>query len=171
MKPVDSDGYQFIFSDAIAAFKFDSKDKNDSDYHGAPMKAVDVIAEFANAYVFIEIKNFENVERYDENTAINPAGRRMKNRALNSLKEELKYKYRDSFLYRYAESKTDKPTHYICILNLSPSLLYGLEKLLSKELPVGLAGSRWKVSLADSCIVINESMFNSEFPKWSIRRL
>lgn len=171
MKTVDSDGYQFAFSDALTAFKFDSKKKSDPNYHCAPMKAVDVIAEFAKAYVFIEIKNFKNVARYDESTATSSAGRKIKNKALNSLKEDLKYKYRDSFLYRYAESKADKPIHYICILNLSPSLLYGLEKILSKELPVGLVDPRWQTSLAESCIMVNESMFNSMFPKWSMSPL
>lgn len=171
MKTVDSDGYQFTFSDSLTAFKFDSIDKNDPNYHGAPMKAVDVIAEFENDYVFIEIKNFHDIAQYDESTAISSAEGREKRTAFNDLKAILKYKYRDSFLYRFAESKVDKPIHYICILNLSPSLLYGLTKVLSKELPVGFASNRWVNPLATSCVVVNESMFNSRFPKWNMSPL
>lgn len=156
MIQIACEGYQFGFVDAISAFKFDSTDINDPFFHGAPMKAVDMIVEFKNEYVFIEIKDFHDIALYDERNA------------LNHLKEVLKYKFRDSVLYRFAEAKTDKPIHYICLLNLKPSSLYGISKILSKELPVGIAAARWKKPLAKSCIVINESMFRTRFTKWSL---
>lgn len=95
-----------------------------------------------------------------------PEDTQAKKDALKYLKETLKYKFRDSLLYRYAESEPEKLVHYICILNLTPSTLYVLEKTLSKELPIGIPCSRWKKPLAKSCIVINKPMFNSQFPKW-----
>ncbi|MCB5228743.1 MAG: hypothetical protein LHW44_01550 [Candidatus Cloacimonetes bacterium] len=168
MKSVSCDGYDFDFPKALNAFKFDSTDKNDQYYHGAPMKAVDIIVEFENEYVFIEIKNFHNRSRYEDETALEPFDIQDNKGALNLLKESLKYKYRDSLLYRFAESKVDNPIHYICLLNLKPSTLYGLAKVLRKELPVGISCARWKKPLAESCVVLNEAMFQSQFPKWRI---
>ena len=44
------------FTDALDVFVFDEKDKKKPTYHGQPMKAVDMIAEFPEAYVFVEMK-------------------------------------------------------------------------------------------------------------------
>ena len=56
---VETDGYQIDFTDAIDAFKFDETDKTKPAYHGVTaLKAVDVIAEFTDMYVFVEIKEY-----------------------------------------------------------------------------------------------------------------
>ena len=41
-----ADGFAFDFTDALDVFIFDEKDKTRPTYHGLPMKAVDLIAEF-----------------------------------------------------------------------------------------------------------------------------
>lgn len=171
MKQVECDGYRFKFPGALAAFKFDSTEPDDPYYHGVPMKAVDVVAEFENAYVFIEIKNFHNIDKYDEGTAESKEDLQDIRGAYNTLKSVLKYKCRDSLLFRVAENKAYKPVHYICLMNLNPSTLHGLAKVLSKELPVGYASTRWKRPLVVSYSIINEFLFKRLFPHWSLEQI
>ena len=54
--PIDADGFSFHFTDAIHAFVFDEKDKTKPTFHGVPMKGVDIVAEFDQAYVYVELK-------------------------------------------------------------------------------------------------------------------
>ncbi|MBV5342157.1 hypothetical protein JZU68_00565, partial [bacterium] len=84
------------------------------------------------------------------------------------LKNYLKYKYRDSYLFRYAEQKVDKPIHYICLLTFDNAMNTAVRKTLSKELPVGLASKRWKQQLVKSYQVVNVAKWNENFPKWPV---
>ena len=86
------DGFDFDFMDAIDAFVFDEKDKNLPTYHGLShaMKAVDIIVELENDYLFIEVKDFYSPDDYKNGDCF------------NHLRNVLKYKYRDTFLYRWA---------------------------------------------------------------------
>ena len=86
------------------------------------------------------------------------------------LKSYLKYKYRDSYLFRHAEDKVDKPIHYICLLTFENALNTALHKALRLELPVGRASSRWKRELVRSCQVVNLEKWNKHFPKWPVCR-
>ena len=164
---VDSDGYRFDFTDALDAFKFDEKEKANPNFHGAPMKAVDVIAEFADSYLFVEIKEYNSQDDFD------PGSENDKDKRDNfsRLKGYLKYKYRDTYLYRYAEEKTDKQVHYVCLLNFDDALNTVMRKNLVKELPVGFASRRWVRSLAQSCQVLNLAAWNRNFPKWPAHKL
>ena len=110
------DGFDFDFMDAIDAFVFDEKDKNLPTYHGLShaMKAVDIIVELENDYLFIEVKDFYSPDDYE------------KGDCFNHLRNVLKYKYRDTFLYRWAERKIDKPVRYICLLALENALSVAL---------------------------------------------
>lgn len=168
MISVPCDGYTFNFEDAIDAFKFDQNDPGQPHYHGVPMKAVDIIAEFDNAYVFIELKELNELSEYDIATATNEEEAKQKNAAFKWLKNYLKYKYRDSYLYRYAEDKVDKPVHYICLLNFDNSLCSKMKKFLAKELPVGHKSRRWNHIIASSCQVMNMQRWETEYPKWKI---
>ena len=47
MKIVEADGFEFRFEDALDAFVFDETDSTKPTFHGAPMKGVDIVAEFA----------------------------------------------------------------------------------------------------------------------------
>ena len=55
MKIVEADGFEFRFEDALDAFVFDETDSTKPTFHGAPMKGVDIVAEFAEAYVYVEL--------------------------------------------------------------------------------------------------------------------
>lgn len=136
MKTVKTGNLTFRFEDALDAFVFDEKDATKSTFHGAPMKAVDVIAEFSNFYVYIEIKDYDDPSSYDIRRALKDE-KIKKTKRLNWLKDYLKYKFRDSYLYRHAEQKVDKPVHYVCLNNFDSGLNYLIQKSLRFELPVG----------------------------------
>jgi hypothetical protein len=168
---VETDGYRFDFQDAIDAFKFDETDNTKSTFHGAPMKAVDVIAMLPDAYLFIEIKDYDSPEEFDELSGADEIDRKAKRDNFKWLKNYLKYKYRDSYLYRHAEGKADKPIHYLCLINFDNALNLALRKSLKRELPVGKASRRWVHELSKSCQVLNLDAWNRNFPKWPVQKL
>jgi hypothetical protein len=129
---VETDGYRFDFTDAITAFKFDDADSASPTFHGAPMKAVDVIAELPDAYLFVEVKEYHKPEEFDSD--FGEASGNYDN--FKWLKRYLKYKCRDSYLYRYAENKTDKPVHFLCLLNFDDALNTAMKKGLRTDIPV-----------------------------------
>lgn len=168
------EGFEFSFTDAISAFKFDEHDdKSAPNYHGAPMKAVDVIAEFEEAYVFVEIKDYSDQDPDSYNPRLTGTEEEAKERRarLKWLKNYLKYKYRDSFLFRHAEAKVDKPIHYICLMTFENGLNNFLAKQLRPELPIGRANRRWTNNLAQSCHVMNVATWNRNYPKWPLKKV
>jgi hypothetical protein len=167
---VDADGFSFNFTDALDAFVFDEKDKSKPTYHGQPMKAVDIIVELPDAYIFVEMKDFNDPFLYEmEDMTTDQEGDEKQTR-FKWLKNYLKYKYRDSYLFRHAEQKVDKPIHYICLLTFDNALNTVMRKALVKELPVGLASKRWKQGIVTSCQVVNVANWNANFPKWPVSR-
>lgn len=165
---VQADGFSFDFTDALTAFVFDEKDKSKTTFHGAPMKAVDIIAEFDDAYVFIEMKEYISGDEFNSEIHDEEEKRQECQKRFRWLTRYLKYKFRDSYLYRHAEDKVDKPIHYICLLNFENALNSTIQKQLLKTLPVGLASRRWEKALAASCHVVNLEKWNSRFPKWPL---
>jgi len=166
MKLNNVDGFSFNFTDAIDAFVFDEKEKSKSTYHGVAMKAVDIVVVLKTAYLFIEIKNFDDASAFDTRSFEDDEARKQKRDHFKWLKNYLKYKFRDSYLYRHAEQKADKPIHYLCLLNLDNAMNTVMWKALKRELPVGLASTRWHRKLAESCQVVNLEKWNHNFPKW-----
>lgn len=165
MKVVEADGFNFCFTDAIEAFIFDGKD------HGAPMKRVDIIAEFESAYIYVEIKDYEDYSLQDTSSNLKEDDNSCQQKHFKWLKEYLKYKFRDSHLYRYAERKVDKPVYYICLICRENPLNSRLQKSLKQELPVGKASPRWVDPLAKACHVVNLEEWNKNFPNWPVTRL
>jgi hypothetical protein len=166
---VCADGFSFDFTDALNAFIFDEKDKTKPTYHGQPMKAVDIIAEFSDAYVFVEMKDFDDPKKYNMGEYGTEKELRCKRDHFNWLKNSLKYKLRDTVLFRMAEQKNDKPIHYICLLTLDNALNSVMRKSLEKELPVGMSSRRWKQEIVNSCQVVNVKKWNTNFPKWPLQ--
>jgi hypothetical protein len=170
---IEADGFSFNFTDAIDAFVFDEKDKNNSHYHGLSqaMKAVDIIVELDNQYLFIEVKDFHAPDDYDFQNAVADEQKKERRNHFNHLREVLKHKYRDTWLYRWAENKTNKPIRYLCLLTLDNAQISVLNKELRKQLPVGKAGPRWNSELARSCVVVNIDRWNNHFPNWQVTRV
>lgn len=154
------DGFDFKFEDAIDVFVFDEKDKNLPNYHGLShaMKAVDLVVELENDYLFIEVKDFHKPENYSNGNNF------------NHLREVLKQKYRDTFLYRWAENKINKPIRYLCLLTLDNALISRMNKEIKKQLPVGRPVPRWEKAIAQSSVVVNIDRWNRNFPKWPVNR-
>jgi len=122
---IEVDGFEFDFQDATDAFVFDEKDRSSSTYHGLShaMKAVDLIVELENDYLFVEVKDFHAPDEYYDGNCF------------NHLREVLKQKYRDSFLYRWAEKKMDKPIRYLCLLTLDNALVSRMNKEIRLHIP------------------------------------
>jgi hypothetical protein len=172
MKIVQADGFEFCFTDALDAFVFDETDRSKPTFHGAPMKGVDIVAEFAEAYVYVEMKDYDNPSIYDVTfLELSDEERRSRRDGFKWLKNYLKYKFRDSYLYRHAEGKVEKPIYYICLTNFDNALNSHMGKALKQELPVGRVSRRWVQSLAESCQVVNVAKWNENFPRWPLKRL
>lgn len=159
---IDADGYHFDFYDAISAYIFDEKSPTSPNFHGGFMKAVDIIAEFKDKIFFIEMKDYRDKEdQFVESEMMSEEEKKQKKDALKWLKNYLKYKFRDTYLYRYAEAGTPKKDiHYICLLSLSSGVLRTVKEQLNKELPIGKKGKRWNRSLATTCQVIDVDGWN-----------
>ncbi len=168
---IKADGFSFDFTDAIHVFVFDEKDKSKETYHGLPMKAVDIVAEFNEAYIFVEMKDFNDPAMHETQASDTDEIIKGKGDHFKWLKDYLKYKYRDTYLFRHAEHKVDKPIHYICLLTFDNALNTRMQKALRKELPVGLASKRWQLEIVRSCQVVNVTKWNENFPKWPVTRL
>lgn len=171
MKVVKTNGFEFRFENALDAFVFDETDNTKPTFHGAPMKGVDIVAEFDEAYIYIELKDYDDSSAYDVLSAINEAEKHSRQASFNWLKNYLKYKFRDSYLYRHAEQKVEKPIHYICLVTFDNALNGRMQKSLKQELPVGKASRRWIQPLAKSCQVVNLDKWNENFPKWPVKRI
>jgi len=168
---IKADGFDFNFKNALDVFVFDEQDETKPTYHGLPMKAVDLVAEFPNAYVYVEMKNFDDSDMYDPKLATDDKEIRKRRDHFKWLKNYLKYKYRDSYLFRHAEDTVNKPIHYVCLLTFDNALNITMQKALRKELPVGLASTRWKREIVKSCHVVNVAKWNATFPKWPVQQL
>ena len=170
MKLDNIDGFCFDFTDAIEAFVFDEKDRTKSRYHGAPMKAVDIVVEFNESYLYVELKDFHDPDLYNIKLAIDNDDLQTRHDSFKHLKRYLTYKYRDSYLFRSAEHKVDKPIHYLCLLTFDNALNTRMQKALTKELPVGKPSRLWQQEIAKSCQVLNIESWNRNFPKWPVTR-
>jgi hypothetical protein len=171
MKIVEADGFEFRFTDALDAFVFDEQDNTKPTFHGAPMKGVDIVAEFEKVYVYVELKDYDDPSICDVRGATDDDEKNSRQKHFKWLKNYLKYKFRDSYLYRHAEQKVDKPVHYVCLITFDNALNSLMQKSLQQELPVGKASRRWVQALAESCQVVNVDKWNENFPKWPVTRL
>ncbi|MDD5204637.1 MAG: hypothetical protein PHS17_04410 [Desulfobacterales bacterium] len=154
------EGFEFDFQDAVDAFVFDETDPDCPTCHGLShaMKAVDLIVELENDYLFVEVKDFHRPDEY------------LNGDHFNHLREVLKYKFRDSFLYRWAEQKIDKTIRYLCLLTLENALISRMNKEIRQQLPLGRPIIRWQREIAHGCAVLNQERWNHNFPKWPVTR-
>lgn len=150
--------------DALDARKFDG------DEHGLShcMKAVDFIVELSDKYLFIEFKDPDHPRgRYEDQQNF------IREFLSGELDEELKYKYRDSFLYEWASGRADKPVHYyvlVAIEGLTDIEFQYRRDDLERKLPVG--GARgWTRSIVDVCYVFNIRLWNEYLPDLPVSRV
>lgn len=167
---VRADGFEFDFVDAIDAFVFDEKDMAHDRFHGMPMKAVDVIVELVDKWFFIEMKDLAKAGDAYTLEPEQDSELFCKDTRVARLKSVLKYKFRDTYLFRHAEGKIDnRPVHYICLLTIDTALCTHLSSMLRMELPTKENNHRlWGRTLAQSCHVLNVKGWNNAFPRWPL---
>ena len=72
-------------------------------------------------------------------------------------------KYRDSFIYRWAEQKLDKPVRYVVLVQLStlqPPDFLAIDERLKRELPVSKIPPSWSRPVVDGMAVLNMAKWN-----------
>ena len=166
MKVLQEGNLRFTFDGEVRAWKFDDE------AHGLShcMKAVDFIVEFHERYLFLEIKDPQHPD----------APRQSRDRFVRGfsghrLNEDLKYKYRDSFLYEWASGRADKPVHYFVLV--ADDALTDLEltvrtDALARTLPVrGPESGAWTRRIVDHCVVFNVKSWKRTMPQYPLDRL
>ena len=157
---------QVAFEGEVDAWKFDEGS------HGLShcMKAVDWIIEFDDCYLFLELKDPQHPDAPQQNR-----DRFLREFRGSGLDEELKYKYRDSFLYEWASGRADKPVHYLVLIAddaLTDAELAIRTDALARILPLGgPASGSWERRIAESCVVFNIDSWTRLLPRYPISRL
>lgn len=154
---------QFNFSDAINACKFDDEKTHGLSYC---MKSVDFIVELQDRYLFVEVKDPNNPNAQSQ------AVQDFKQKCTSGeLRNDLKAKFRDTFIYKWAEKTQDKPIYYLCLITLDDVLLLTLNDDLKKHLPIASVPQKWSRSIAQACHMLNIASWNKIFPQWQVTRL
>jgi len=146
--------------------------KFDDTSHGLShcMKAVDFIIEEPDKTLFIEFKD-------PDDPRANPASR---TKFISELKigkkdDALIQKYRDSFIYRWAEDKVQKPVLYLILIatsQLDEAMLLARCEELKRRLPAkGPPSGRWKKQLVHDCMICNIDTWNKHLSRYPIRRI
>ena len=151
---------EITFNNVLNATKFEE--------HGlTSMKAVDFLVELDDRYLFIEFKDPEQTG--SETSAMDYADIFKS----GGLDQDLKYKFRDSFLYRWAEGHTDKPYYcyvLVAVRWLSTADLSRRTNALQQSLPIGTP-LPWVRSIATDCAVFNLETWNATFRDIQVQRL
>ena len=162
---LEEEKFEFDFPEAKALYKFDERDINSPNYHSAPMKAVDIVAEFDKFQLWIEIKEFppHSIKAMQQTKSTEADKQPKYNKA--HLTENLKYKFRDTFLYRLCEDKTIKAIVYICLTNFDDALNGYFRKELQRQIPAGkVSRNSDKYLIATSQVyVVNEKAWDRNF--------
>ncbi len=152
---------EFEFPDAKSGFKFDEEDLTSPTFHGLShcMKAVDFVVETEKRSLFVEVKDPPVSNAFDANEAY------------SKLMKGLVAKFRDTFIYRWAEKQINKPVAYHCLVDVDSALTLQIMTELKRSLPEnGPKNGRWKQQPAVSCAVANFKDWNAAFPKWKVTR-
>lgn len=167
----------FLFANAVSQRKFDEEG---SDSHGLShcMKAVDRIVEFEDRLLFVEVKDPQGDQSHtkEENEAF------VNQFTAGKLDDELKYKYRDSFLYECASNRyewvpnrAEKPIHYYVLFadeTLDSALLSARSSALESQLPInGPRKEPWPRPFVHGCGVFNIASWNKYFPDCPVTRM
>ena len=134
------------------------------------MKAVDFIVEEDDRVSFIELKDPEHPHAKEGNRE--EFIRRFQD---GELDEDLKYKYRDTFLYEWASDNVNKPIHYLVVVaidSLSELILIERTDELKRKLPLnGPSSGAWKRPIATDCKVFNIETWNKHRPHFPLTRI
>lgn len=161
MTVLAEDDLQITLPAGVAGRKFD-----DETSHGLShcMKAVDFIVELEDMTYFVEFKDPENPDAKPKDRAAF-----LKKFMSGAIDSDLKTKYRDSWLYEYAEGRTKKPIYYLVLIGastLSDAELITRTDALKRQIPMnGLADRPWKKPFVAGCAVMNLAAWNKTLPQ------
>jgi hypothetical protein len=156
------------FTNAEDGFVFDQMDPKQPNFHGiSDMHRVDFIVELASFWLFVEVKDPGNPKAQAE--GLEKFHDELKD---GTLSDTFASKFLDSFIYHWAESKVEKPIHYISLVTLEAALLLNLSDEIARKLPPkGKPVQRWKRPVYENCQVFNIETWNENFPKWPATRI
>ena len=143
--------------------------KFDDHAHGLThcMKAVDFVIEEDDRILLVEFKD-------PGNPHADPANSQQFIDAFTAGEKDgdLVRKFRDSFVYLWAEEKDDKSFYYFVIVTLiEEAYLVAATDRLKSKLPIyGPASGAWKRKIAHGCGVFNLENWNKKFPKYQVKR-
>lgn len=146
--------------------------KFDGGSHGLSrcMKAVDFVVELADRYLFIEFKDPQHPRATPETR-----NRFIRRLDAGQLDEDLKYKYRDSFLYEWASGRAGKPVDYLVLIaldTLDEMQLLTRTEALARNLPQhGPDDQPWPREIVRACGVFNLESWNRELPHYPVNRV
>ncbi len=156
------------FPTALSVRKFDDSPICELSYC---MSSVDFIVELPEKIFFIEIKDPDdpNAKEKSRQEFIEELT------SGDKLRNKLKVKCRDSFLYEYCMERIHKPIHYCVILGLEslsdPDLLTQSD-LLAKYIPVsGPVAEPWRKSFIQSSHIFSIRSWNAIFKDFPITRI
>lgn len=167
MTVLAEDDLQITLPAGFAGRKFD-----DEASHGLShcMKAVDFIIELADRTFFVELKDPENPNAKSENSETF-----IKKFLSGAIDGELKTKFRDSWLYEYAEGRAKKPIYYLVLIaasTLSEAELLTRTDALKRQLPLqGPEGRAWKKPFMAGCVVMNIAAWNRTLAHMPVSRI
>jgi len=144
--------------------------KFDDCHHGLShcMKAVDFIVEEKNRIIFIEIKNPEH-----PSATIEAKETFFEELCSGKVNDILVQKYRDSFIYLWAEEKLTKPVVYWVLIaskNIDPAMLLHKTEELKRKIPLeGPKSGAWKRQIVVGCAMFNHETWKQHLPKFPVR--
>ena len=147
--------------------KFDDKAS-----HGLShcMKAVDFIVEMQEQILFIELKDPDRPDAMPTRSA-----EFLQKFLSGDIDADLKTKYRDSWLYEWAQGRVKKPIFYLVLIgasSLSPAELLARTEALKRQLPVaGPKDDPWKNPIVAGCAVMNLATWNKNLPDMPVSRI
>ena len=160
MTVLAEDDLQITLPGGAVGRKFDNESA-----HGLShcMKAVDFIVEMEEQVLFVEFKDPENPKAHTKDRADF-----IKKFISGQIDGDLKTKYRDSWLYEWAEGRVKKPIYYLVLIGasvLSDAELLARTDALKRMIPMAGPNDRpWKKSFIAGCAVLNLAAWNKALP-------
>jgi len=167
MTVLAEDDLQITLPATVSGRKFD-----DETAHGLShcMKAVDFIIELEERVLFVEFKDPENPKARAKDKAAF-----IQKFLSGQIDTDLKTKYRDSWLYEWAQGRVQKPVTYLVLLGastLSDADLLARTEALKRQLPVvGPGDQPWKQAFVAGCAVMNLAAWNKALPQFPVSRV
>ena len=133
------------------------------------MKAVDVIAEFPNEYLYIEMKDYTKPNAmlfrcpFQSKKTKDQCDKADEFSQLRKICADIRSKFYETFLYRYAENKIDKPIFCIAMAKMDSAMLHRLNEQLRSQFPIGTVSPRWEKELFRRLVVVNPERWNELF--------